>query len=50
MNHKEFVEKYKKREISVFINRGKALRLAGEGYLPKPQTYAHLFWSYVWFI
>lgn len=50
MNYKEFVEKYSKGEISVSVDRGKALHLAGQGYLPKAQIYAHLFWSYIWFI
>lgn len=50
MNHKEFVEKYKKGEIAVSVDRGKALHTIGQGYLPKRYTYAHYFWTYIWFL
>jgi len=50
MDHKEFIEKYKSGEINVFVNRAKALRVINEGYLPKNYYYAHVFWTFVWFL
>ncbi len=50
MNHKEFVEKYKKGELEVMVHRTNSLRAISAGYLPKRYFWAHTFWSWIWFI
>lgn len=50
MKHKEFIEKYKKGEIEVMVNKSNSLKTISAGYLPKQYYWAHTLWSWIWFI
>ena len=50
MDHAEFVDAYKNGTHSIYVTRSKALRAVNEGYLPRRYQYAHIFWSWVWFL
>lgn len=50
MDHAEFVTACNNGSRKIYVTRAKALRAVSEGYLPKRYQYAHLFWSWVWFL
>lgn len=50
MEHAEFVHAWKERTRSISVNRSKALRAVNSGLLPRRYQYAHIFWSWVWFL
>jgi hypothetical protein len=50
MDHAAFLKSHKNGMCKVYVNRSKALRAVGEGYLPRRYQYAHIFWSWVWFL
>jgi len=49
-SHREFVDKYKKGQIEVYIHRTNPLRIISMGYVPKKYYWAHTFWSWIWFL
>lgn len=50
MEHTEFVQAWKERTLNISVNRSKTLRAVNSGFLPKRYQYAHIFWSWVWFL
>jgi hypothetical protein len=50
MEHAEFVRAWNERTRNISVNRSKALRAVNSGLLPKQNQYAHIFWSWVWFL
>lgn len=50
MEHTEFVDAYKNRTRNIYIDRSKALQAVTNGFLPKRYQFAHIFWSWVWFL
>ena len=48
MVHKEFVQKYKSRQISVSIDQSKSFELVNAGLLGKPYYISQIFYSWIW--
>jgi len=48
MTHEEFIQQRKAGTIAAGIDRSTALKLID--FLPKRYQYAHIFWSWVWYL
>ncbi|MCX5717517.1 MAG: hypothetical protein NTW44_04245 [Nitrospirae bacterium] len=50
MEHTEFVDACKNGTRKIYVTRSKALQAVTNGFLPKRYQFAHIFWSWIWFL